>query len=95
MTSSTPPQPDHGRTTPPASTYTYDSHSRLDTVTDALGKTTTYDYDALDRLIRTTYADGKYSQYSYDQDGNQLSGTDTPAPAARSTDSRSRTPTTP
>ena len=34
----TPATPDHGRSTPPATTVTYDSHSRPQTVTDGLGR---------------------------------------------------------
>ncbi len=75
MTSQTPAQPDHSRTTPPALSYTYDGQSRLQAVTDSRGAITSYSYDTLDRLVRVTRDDGGYTQYAYDDDGNKTSGT--------------------
>lgn len=76
MVSMTPPQPNHGRPTPPAWTFSYDSHSRLASKTDAEGNTTSYSYDALDRLTQITYQDGSSTKYSYDEDGDLLSAKD-------------------
>ncbi len=39
-------------------TFTYDSLSRLKTVTDGNGKTTTYTYDLMDRQTKVTHYDG-------------------------------------
>ena len=46
-------------------TYTYDTHGRVRTTTDADGYTLTMDYDPLDRLTKTTYPDGTYDQRTY------------------------------
>ncbi|HLG62351.1 MAG TPA: RHS repeat-associated core domain-containing protein [Ktedonosporobacter sp.] len=68
------------KTTPPspmgATTLTYDTLSRLTSVTDGKGQTTTYTYDALDRIVKATYADGSSVNYSYDADGNALTESD-------------------
>lgn len=66
--------------TPPAplgpTTLTYDSLSRLSSVTDGKGQTTIYSYDALDRITRETFADGSSITYTYDADGNVLTESD-------------------
>jgi RHS repeat-associated protein len=50
-----------------ATTFTYDSLGRIQTLTDVSGYTTAYDYDNLDRLTRTTFPDSTFDQYSYDR----------------------------
>lgn len=65
------------RETPPAPsaqqprTFTYDSLSRLTSITDGKAQKTSYGYDSLDRLRSATYADGTITRYEYDKDGNQ------------------------
>lgn len=71
LTSKTTAQPDHGRSTPPAYTYTYDSHSRLTSETTPAGDLIEYSYDALDRLTeKNAVYQGVYTAYTYDQDGD-------------------------
>src|SRR4051794_7943114 len=48
-------------------TFTYDSLSRPDLLTDGAGKTANYDFDGLDRLTKITYGDGSTVQYGYDE----------------------------
>ncbi|MBS1870475.1 MAG: DNRLRE domain-containing protein [Actinobacteria bacterium] len=50
--------------------YTYDSLSRVDTVTDGRGETLTYSYDGLDRITRVEAEDGSWIAYTYDANGN-------------------------
>jgi YD repeat-containing protein len=51
-------------------TYTYDTHGNLATVTDAEGHVTIYTYDDLDRLVSTDSPDTGITHYSYDESGN-------------------------
>jgi RHS repeat-associated protein len=51
-------------------TYTYDAHGNLQTVTDALGRVTTYEYDALDRLVTVVDPAGGTIRYAYDANDN-------------------------
>lgn len=71
------------KVTPPAplgaTTYTYDSIGRVQSVTDGKGQTSTYVYDALDRLLSVTYQDSSSVAYGYDGDGNRLTETDSAA----------------
>lgn len=46
--------------------FTYDSHDRVRTVTDADGYTLTIDYDSLDRTRLVTHPDGTFEQFEYD-----------------------------
>jgi len=66
--------------TPPAplgaQSFTYDSLSRLKTVTDGKSQTTTYSYNAEDAVTYTTWAGGDTDQLTYDNDGNQTQQTD-------------------
>jgi len=52
---------------------TYDTDGYLDTVTDALSRTTSYDYDLAGRITRQTLPDARYIDYSYDANGNLAS----------------------
>ena len=47
-------------------TYTYDSVSRVKTVTDNYGRTLSYDYDKLSRRTKLTFPDSTHVDYSYD-----------------------------
>jgi YD repeat-containing protein len=51
-------------------TFTYDSNSYLDTVTDSLGRVTGFDHDAVGRVTAQTLPDGRVITYSYDTNGN-------------------------
>jgi len=66
--------------TPPAplgaQSFTYDSLSRLKTVTDGKSQLTTYSYNAEDAVTYTTWAGGDTDQLTYDNDGNQTQQTD-------------------
>ena len=84
LTSLTPAQPGNGRTVPPATTSTFDSHSRLLSTQDARGQTTTFAYDSLDRITRVTNNDGTYTAYTWDEDGNPLSVLDYTAAGVKS-----------
>jgi YD repeat-containing protein len=46
-------------------TYSYDAHQRIRTVTEPDGYAVTTDYDALDRVTKRTYPDGTFDQYVY------------------------------
>ena len=57
-------------------TYTYDAHRNVKTVTDADAgganpRTATLDYDAADRVTRVTYPTGKAIDYRYDAAGRR------------------------
>lgn len=73
LTSVTPPSPLSGET------ITYDSLSRLATVTDGKGQKTSYSYDNLDRVTQILYggattctpSTGRCISYGYDADGNR------------------------
>jgi RHS repeat-associated protein len=72
LTSTTPPAPLS------ATTYGYDSLSRLTSVTDGRGITTSYSYDSRDQLTKALYSGGGGEvDYGYDADGNPTSRTDT------------------
>ena len=60
-----------------ALTLTYDSLSRLATMTDPNGGLYQYGYDANDNLTSVTYPDGKSRQYVYDE-SSLTSGADLP-----------------
>jgi RHS repeat-associated protein len=66
--------------TPPAPlgqvTVTYDSLSRVHTITDGKGQTRTYTYDPLDRVTRIATSGGPTIDYTYDDDGNLAAQTD-------------------
>jgi YD repeat-containing protein len=47
-------------------TYTYDTHGLLRTVTDPLGQVTTQAYDACNRLCTVTDPLGQVTTYGYD-----------------------------
>ncbi|MCM3923179.1 DNRLRE domain-containing protein [Frankia sp. AiPs1] len=64
LTSMTPPSPQA------ATSFGYDSLSRLTSRTDGNGKHTTYTYDSDNRTIKTTYDGGTATSYTYDDDGN-------------------------
>ena len=53
-----------------ATAITYDSLSRVDTVTDGKSQETTLAYDDLDRVTQITYDDGSTVSQTYDDDGN-------------------------
>jgi RHS repeat-associated protein len=57
-------------------TLSYDSLSRLRTVTDGKGQTTTYSYDPLDRVTQIQYHDGQTITNTYDGNGNLLTTAD-------------------
>jgi RHS repeat-associated protein len=57
-------------------TFSYDSLSRLRTVTDGKGQTTTYTYDPMDRVTQIAYHDGQTITNTYDGDGNLLTTAD-------------------
>lgn len=56
--------------------FTYDSLSRLETVTDGEGQTTTYSYDPLDRVTLVDPHAGASITYDYDSDGNMTARSD-------------------
>lgn len=47
--------------------YGYDDHGRVASLTDSRGSTVNYRYDALDRLIRTSYPDGTAEEIVWDR----------------------------
>ncbi|WP_331282994.1 RHS repeat-associated core domain-containing protein [Kineosporia mesophila] len=51
-------------------TYTYDSLSRLQTLTDGKGQQTYYGYDAMDRLTYVQHADGSIESYFFGGDNS-------------------------
>jgi len=70
LTSITPPSP-----LGPVS-ITYDSLSRIQTITDGKGQTRTYTYNPLDRVTQIAYSNGPTITSTYDADGNLTSETD-------------------
>ena len=56
--------------------------SLVQSVADALGRTTSYQYDSLTRLTRATSPEGNYTQYSYDARGNAVSITNVAKPGS-------------
>ncbi|MFN2587248.1 MAG: RHS repeat-associated core domain-containing protein [Actinomycetota bacterium] len=66
--------------TPPAPlkpiAFTFDSVSRMTSMTDGNAKKTSFTYDALDRVTKITYADGSSVTYGYDANGNLTSRQD-------------------
>lgn len=57
--------------------FTYDSNSRIKTITDPAGGVITYGYDALSNLIFVSYPDGRSKTYHYNESAN-TSGADLP-----------------
>jgi RHS repeat-associated protein len=57
-------------------TLSYDTLSRLRTVTDGKSQTTTYSYDPLDRVTQIAYQDGQTITNTYDDNGNLLTTAD-------------------
>jgi RHS repeat-associated protein len=57
--------------------YTYDSLSRVATVTDGNGKVQTFSYDGLDRVTGLSVSSGPDFTFAYDDNGNMTSRTDT------------------
>lgn len=51
--------------------YTFDSIGRLESVTDAAGRTSTYEYDVMDRLTRQSFEDGRQVVNVYDDNGRR------------------------
>lgn len=51
----------------PSTVYTYDELNRVESVTDALGRTTNYAYDEAGNLIERTDARGLATEYDYDE----------------------------
>jgi RHS repeat-associated protein len=78
LTSVTPPSPLH------ATTYIYDSLSRVITQTDGNGNVTTYSYNTLNRIVSVSYKNSSGSvtssvTNSYDDDGNVVKVADSRA----------------
>ena len=59
-----------------ATTYTYDSLSRVATVRDGRGGTLTLSYDGLDRVTRVAASDGSSFASAYDANGNLVERSD-------------------
>ena len=58
--------------------YTYAGNGNVQSVTDALQRTTSYDYDAMDRTTAIHRPDGKTIRFEYDPNGN-MKVLDTPS----------------
>ncbi len=56
--------------------FTYDSDSRPDVLTDGKGHTADYDFDKMDRITKIAYDDGSTVLFGYDDNGNLTSRTD-------------------
>ena len=56
-------------------TYTYDAHGNVASITDPRGQTTSYSYDIVDRLTEVVYPDGTKEHFTYDNNGNLLTRT--------------------
>jgi RHS repeat-associated protein len=71
------------RIQPPAplkpTTLSYDSVSRIRTITDGNGNVTTLAYDPNDRVLNVSYSDGTATAYAYDPNGNVTSRQDSKA----------------
>ena len=52
--------------------YSYDSNSNLEKVTDALWNETLYSYNGIEQLESITYPDGNIMEYDYDVSGNMI-----------------------
>ncbi len=61
-------------------TFTYDTLSRVKTVTDAKNQTTTFTYDALDRVTKTEFSGGSYVVNVFDDGGRLTSRADHTGP---------------
>ncbi|MHB8468190.1 MAG: RHS repeat-associated core domain-containing protein [Gaiellaceae bacterium] len=59
-----------------ATSISYDSFNRIQTISDGKGQTRTYTYDTLDRVTQIAYSGGPTLTYGYDADGNLTSTTD-------------------
>lgn len=59
-----------------ATTLTYDTLSRVKTITDGKSQTRTYSYDPLDRVTEIAYSNGQTIDYSYDGNGNRTQRVD-------------------
>jgi YD repeat-containing protein len=62
---------------PQTSTFVYDAHDRMLSMTDALGIVTSYQYDVIGNRTSTTDGNGNATQYTYDL-LNRLTQTTTP-----------------
>jgi RHS repeat-associated protein len=80
--------------TPPAplgvTTYTYDSLSRITSVTDGKNQTTSFTYDVFDRVTQAQFADGSTVTYQYDGDGNRTQRIDSSGTATYTYDALNR-----
>jgi len=56
--------------------YTYDQHSNIIAITDALGNTTRYEYDAFGNKVKETAPDGSSYSLQYDASNNLTQLTD-------------------
>jgi RHS repeat-associated protein len=74
---------------PPAparpTSITYDSRSRVATVTDGKNQQRSYSYDELDRIAQVTFDDGSSTSYTYDANGNVLTRVDQAASSSKTT----------
>lgn len=70
LTSITPPSPLG------AVSISYDSLSRIHTITDGKGQTRTYTYDPLDRVTQIAYTNGSTLTANYDANGNLTAQSD-------------------
>jgi RHS repeat-associated protein len=57
------------------STFTYDEHLRLKTLTDPMHRTFSFDYDNADRVTTETFPDGRQVSFKHDAAGNVTSVT--------------------
>ncbi|MEU6098622.1 LamG-like jellyroll fold domain-containing protein [Streptomyces sp. NPDC047079] len=64
-----------GGNTSRTTTWTYNSHDQVDSVTDPAGRKTTYGYDAYGNRASETAADGNAYSYSYSPTGELLTTT--------------------
>ncbi|HEX7152041.1 MAG TPA: PKD domain-containing protein [Thermoanaerobaculia bacterium] len=55
--------------------YSYDINTRVDVVTDRMGKATVYEYDEWGRQVKVTDAEGRVSRRTWDSRGNMTSET--------------------
>ncbi|WP_290498756.1 DUF1566 domain-containing protein [Alcanivorax sp.] len=51
----------------------YDGQGNLDTLTDAMSRTTEFEHDAMGRITKQTFPDGREVSYDYDVNGNLVS----------------------
>jgi RHS repeat-associated protein len=59
-----------------ATRSTYNALGRVETTTDAMGRTTTFEYDEVGDLVLTTYPDGSTERREYDARGDLVAMTD-------------------